>query len=261
MIKLVVMYQSTRSNCRARSQRGNQEVKSAMSNKLIEVVLAEIALNNIQAGNEAKAWYSKTFQAFCNQKSSEIELDIDKAISFLLQEGLVVHGVDGGLEVSKLGSACIRLMTDINSSINLVKALRCIVPTQDIEWNEMQLVLAVSQAIRCEDFTALKEGKSFSDLASECISRYRLAENNAMPDYLLNLIAIDLLLYRRDRIDNLPDELSGIKTRCLQYIPESVPRYLALINQIGALAKQPMDHNVCSRCIQAYQLAWIASKA
>lgn len=217
----------------------SSKVKSAMSNKLIEVILAEIALQNIQSGNEAKAWYSKTFQAFCNQKSSEIELEIDKTISFVLQEGLVVHGVDGGLEVSKFGAACIRLMTDINFSINLIKALRCITPTQDIEWNEMQLIRAVSQAIKCEDFTALEESKSFSDIASECISRYRLEENNAMPDYLLNLIAIDLLLYRRDRIDSLPDELSGIKTRCLQYIPESVPRYLALINQIGALANNP----------------------
>ena len=206
----------------------SSQVKSAMSNKLVEVILAEIALRNIQSGSEAKAWYSKTFQSFCDQKSTEIEQKIDKTISFLLTEGLVLLGADGGLEVSKFGAACIRLMTDINSSIDLVKALQNITLTQDIEWNEMQLVLAVSQVIKCEDYTAMKELGSFSSIAGECVRRYRLPENNSLPDYLLNLIAIDLLLYGRDRINSLPEELSGVSTRCLQYVPEVVPRYLAL---------------------------------
>lgn len=229
----------------------SSKVKSAMSTKLTEVILAEIALQNIKSGSEAKAWYSKTFQAFCDQKLEKIELEIDKTITFLLQEGLVLHGHDGGLEVSKFGAACIRLMTDINSSINLVKALHCINPAQDIEWNEMQLVLAVSQVVRCEDYTAMKELESFTDIARECISKYRLSGNSSMPDYLLNLIAIDFLLYDRDRIEGLPGELAGIKTRCLYYVPEAVPRYLALINQIGALANNPWitmcAHDVAKR--------------
>ncbi|MEA5392114.1 DEAD/DEAH box helicase [Cyanobium gracile UHCC 0139] len=217
----------------------SSRVKSGMSNKLVEVILAEIALQNIQSGNEAKTWYSKTFQAFCDQESREIEHKIEKTISFLLQEGLVLLGDDGGLEVSNFGFACIRLMTDIDSSINLVKTLHSITPSQDIQWNEMQLVLAVSQAIKCEEFSALKELASFAEIANACISRYRLAENRSMPDFLLNLIAIDLLLYNKDKIDCLPEELSGVKDRCLYYIPETAPRYLALINQIGALASSP----------------------
>lgn len=217
----------------------SSKVESGMSNKLTEVLLAEIALQNIQSGNEAKAWYSKTFQAFCDQKSHNTDTKIEKTISFLLKEGLVLHGEHGGLIVSKFGSACIRLMTDIESSIDLVKALRRIIPTEDVEWNEMQLVLAVSQAIRCEDFSAMKELASFTSIAKECVRRYRLTENGSMPEYLLNLIAIDFLLYRREKISVLPDELSGIKIRCFQQIPETVPRYLALINQIGALANNP----------------------
>lgn len=47
----------------------SSQVKSAMSNKLVEVILAEVALRNIQSGSEAKAWYSKTFQSFCDQKA------------------------------------------------------------------------------------------------------------------------------------------------------------------------------------------------
>lgn len=232
----------------------SSQVKSAMSNKLVEVILAEIALRNIQSGSEAKEWYSKTFQSFCDQKSTEIELNIDKTMSFLLTEGLVLLGADGGLEVSKFGAACIRLMTDINSSIDLVKALQYITLTQDIEWNEMQLVLAVSQVIKCEDYTAIKELGSFSVIAGECIRKYRLPENGSLPDYLLNLIAIDLLLYGRDRINSLPDELSGVSTRCLQYVPEVVPRYLALINQIGVLANNPWI-TMCSHDL-AKRISW-----
>lgn len=232
----------------------SSQVKSAMSNKLVEVILAEIALRNIQSGSEAKAWYSKTFQSFCDKKSTEIELDIDKTISFLLTEGLVRLGEDGGLEVSKFGAACIRLMTDINSSIDLVKALQRITLTQDIEWNEMQLVLAVSQVIKCEDYTAMKELKSFSVIAGECIRKYRLPGNGSLPDYLLNLIAIDLLLYGRDRINSLPDELSGVRARCLLYVPEAVPRYLALINQIGVLANNPWI-TMCSHDL-AKRIGW-----
>mgnify|MGYP006279919749 CR=1 FL=1 len=229
----------------------SSKVKSAMSTKLPEVILAEIALQNIKSGGEAKAWYSRTFQAFCDQGCEEIELQIDKTITYLLQEGLVLHGRDGGLEISKFGAACIRLMTDINSSIDLIKALHRITPTQDIEWNEMQLVLAVAKVIRCEDYTAMKELESFTNIARECISRYRLPESGSMPEYLLNLIAIDFLLYNRDGVESLPRELDGIKTRCLYYVPEAVPRYLALINQIGALANNPWitmcAHDVAKR--------------
>jgi len=217
----------------------NSKVKSAMSNKLVDVILAEISLKNIQSSSEAKAWYSKTFQAFCDRTSQEIEHKLEDAISFLLQEGLVLLGGDGGLEVSRFGSACIRFMTDIDSSIKLVNALRSMTPTEDIEWNEMQLILAVSQAMKCEDFSALKEVQSFKDIANECIGRYRLSKNDSMPNFMLNLIAIDLLLYCRDKIGGLPDELLAIKNKCIYYVPDNVPRYLALITQIGALANNP----------------------
>lgn len=217
----------------------NSKVKSVMSNKLVDVILAEISLKNIQSSSEAKAWYSKTFQAFCDQGTQDIEKKLESTISFLLQEGLVLLGEDGGLEVSKFGSACIRLMTDIDSSIQLVNALRCITPTEDIEWNERQLILAVSQAMRCEDFSALKELSSFKKIAHDCIDRYRLTKNSATPDYILNLIAIDLLLYSRDSIDGLPNELLAVKNKCFYYVPDNVPRYLALISQIGPLANSP----------------------
>lgn len=230
----------------------NSKVESAMSNKLIDVILAEISLKNIQSSSEAKAWYSKTFQAFCDQSTQDIEEKLESTISFLLKEGLVLLGEDGGLEVSKFGSACIRLMTDIDSSIQLVNALRSITPTEDIEWNERQLILAVSQSMRCEDFSALKELQSFQDIARECIDRYRLTKNSVMPDYTLNLIAIDLFLYCRDRIGRLPDELLAIKNKCY-YVPDSIPRYLALISQIGPLANNPWiimcAHDVSKRII------------
>ena len=40
----------------------SSEVKSVLSAKLIEIILAEIALNNIKSSNEAKSWYLQTFK-------------------------------------------------------------------------------------------------------------------------------------------------------------------------------------------------------
>ena len=152
----------------------SSKATSAISNCLIEVILAEISLHNIKSRDEAKHWYSRTFQAFCNQENQSITTKIDEAISFLLEEGLALTGDDGALEISKFGSACIRLMTDIESSIQLIKSLSLITPTEDIEWNEMQVVHAVSKALRAENISHLQEIELFQALANECIEKYKL---------------------------------------------------------------------------------------
>lgn len=217
----------------------SSKVKSAISDSLIEVILAEISLTNIKSRDEAKHWYLRTFQAFCNQENQSATNKIDKAISFLLKEGLALTGEDGGLKISKFGSACIRLMTDIESSIQLIRSLPLIAPTENVEWNEMQLVHAVSKVLRTENFTHLLENDSFKLLATECIEKYKLQTKGETPRELLNLITLDLLLYNKEKIRSLSSELSVLKNKCLFFVPENAPRYFALINQTGANASSP----------------------
>ena len=209
----------------------SSEVKSVLSAKLIEIILAEIALNNIKSSNEAKSWYLQTFQAFCNQDSLNTGKRIDETISYLLKEGLIKLGEDGGLIISTFGEACIRLMTDIECSIKLIKSLRTITSSSEASWNEMQLIRAVALSMNSNNYTGLENIQSYKDIAEEFIKKYKINKEDETPKEILNLIAIDLLLYDRDRIFTLPKELDALRNRCLYYVPENVTRYFALIHQ------------------------------
>ena len=103
----------------------------------------------------------------------------------------------------------------------------------------MQVVHAVSKALRAENIFHLQEIESFQALANECIEKYKLQTAEDPPRELLNLISLDLLLYNKQRATNLPSDLSIIKDKCLFFIPENAPRYFALISQAGANVNSP----------------------
>ena len=65
-------------------------------------------------------------------------------------------GEDGGLIISTFGEACIRLMTDIECSIKLIKSLRTITSSSEASWNEMQLIRAVALSMNSTSMQALK---------------------------------------------------------------------------------------------------------
>ena len=106
---------------------------------------------------------------------------IDETISYLLKEGLIKLGEDGGLIISTFGEACIRLMTDIECSIKLIKSLRTITSSSEASWNEMQLIRAVALSMNSNNYTGLENIQSYKDIAEEFIKKYKINKEDETP--------------------------------------------------------------------------------
>ncbi|MBW4718000.1 DEAD/DEAH box helicase [Saccharothrix obliqua] len=220
-------------------------VYSRIHESLPDHVLAEVLQGRITSVPDAEAWWVETL---AHAQGDDALQPVQDAVAFLVAEGHLVDGPDGGLAITELGRLTARMMVSTRSGRRLRYALGLLPPPTDADAAEDALTLVLSVAVpelaaiavpdqvRPAVATAIKAGGRSSRITHTASVKGLGAQTTTAPGDLaraaLLLAARSPHLFATGRGRRVA---AGVPLSTLHPVFEQAPRYLSWLAAQGAL--------------------------
>ncbi|MDL5352438.1 DEAD/DEAH box helicase [Microbacterium sp. zg-YB36] len=202
--------------------------RSRIAAQLGDAILAELLLGSVVDRSSARAWFEQTL-AFAQDGSA---VDLDGVIDALVQRGFAAE-VDGQLAPTEIGTLTSRLMIDVESAGEMLRALAELpIPATADEAEELVVQTVATAA------TSLRERpvneRTYSAYVDQLLTGWSprvIARAGEQFGARVCMAASQLVLRSPARMrENLPP---GVSMAQFRRAAEDLPRYLAWVAALG----------------------------